>query len=38
MTAVLEYLATHSDFEIDEQIDNKLVLSVARKGYLRRVR
>jgi len=37
-TAVWEYLKSHSEYEIDEQIDNKLLISVAPSGYLRRVR
>lgn len=37
-TAVWEYLKTHSEFEIDSQMDNKLLISVAPSGYLRRVR
>jgi len=37
-TAVREYLKFHSEFEIDHQIDNKLLISVAPEGYLKRVR
>lgn len=37
-TAVREYLKTHSEFEIDKHIDNKLLISVAPDGYLKRVR
>lgn len=37
-TAVWEYLKTHSEFEIDKNIDHKLLISVAPDGYLRRVR
>jgi cephalosporin hydroxylase len=37
-TAVREYLKTHSEFEIDKQIDHKLLISVAPDGYLKRVR
>jgi cephalosporin hydroxylase len=37
-TAVAEYLRTHAEFEVDHRIDNKLLVSVARGGYLRRVR
>jgi cephalosporin hydroxylase len=33
-TAVWEYLKTHSEFEIDKSIDNKLLISVAPEGYL----
>ena len=36
-TAVLDYLKTHSEFEIDKQMDNKLLISVAPDGYLKRV-
>ncbi len=37
-TAVHEYLKTHPEFEIDKQIDHKLLISVAPDGYLKRVR
>lgn len=37
-TAVREYLKTHSEFEIDGLIDNKLLITVAPDGYLKRVR
>ena len=33
-TAVREYLKSHSGFEIDKSIDNKLLISVAPDGYL----
>jgi cephalosporin hydroxylase len=36
-TAVHEWLKTHPEFEIDKDIDNKLLISVAPDGYLRRV-
>ena len=36
-TAVHEYLKTHPEFEIDKQIDHKLLISVAPDGYLRRL-
>jgi len=36
-TAVHEYLRTHPEFEIDKSIDNKLLISVAPDGYLRRI-
>jgi cephalosporin hydroxylase len=36
-TAVHEYLKAHPEFEIDKQIDHKLLISVAPDGYLRRV-
>jgi cephalosporin hydroxylase len=35
-TAVHEWLKTHPEFEIDKDIDNKLLISVAPDGYLRR--
>lgn len=37
-TAVWEYLKTHPEFEIDKSIDNKLLISVAPDGYLKRVK
>ena len=37
-TAVREYLKSHPEFEIDKQIDHKLLISVAPDGYLRRIR
>ncbi|MBK5929950.1 cephalosporin hydroxylase family protein [Halochromatium salexigens] len=37
-TAVHQYLKTHPEFEIDKQIDHKLLISVAPDGYLQRVR
>jgi len=37
-TAVRAYLAQHPEFEIDREIDNKLLISVASEGYLKRVR
>ncbi len=36
-TAMWEYLKTHPEFEIDKQIDHKLLISVAPDGYLKRV-
>lgn len=36
-TAVHEWLKSHPEFEIDESIDNKLLISVAPNGYLKRV-
>jgi cephalosporin hydroxylase len=35
---VHKYLKTHPEFEIDKQIDHKLLISVAPDGYLRRVK
>ena len=37
-TAVREYLRTHSEFEVDSSIHDKLQITVAPEGYLRRVR
>lgn len=37
-TAVWDYLKTHDEFEIDERIHNKLLITVAPDGYLKRVR
>lgn len=37
-TAASEWLKTHPEFEIDKQIDGKLLISVAADGYLKRVR
>lgn len=37
-TAVWEYLKTHSEFEIDESIPQKLLITVAPDGYLKRMR
>ena len=36
-TAVWEYLKTHKEFEIDKSIQNKLLITVAPDGYLKRV-
>lgn len=36
-TAVHEFLTMNSNFEIDRQIDNKILISVAPDGYLKRV-
>ncbi|TVR09158.1 MAG: cephalosporin hydroxylase [Salinarimonadaceae bacterium] len=38
MTAVDAYLAEHPEFEIDAEMDAKLLISVAPRGYLRRLR
>ena len=35
-TAVWEYLKTHSEFEIDKSIQDKLMITVAPDGYLKR--
>jgi cephalosporin hydroxylase len=37
-TAVWEFLKTHAEFEIDKDIQNKLLITVAPDGYLRRVK
>jgi cephalosporin hydroxylase len=37
-TAVWEYLKTHGEFEIDRSIPDKLLVTVAPDGYLKRVR
>ncbi|TWT95620.1 cephalosporin hydroxylase family protein [Neorhodopirellula pilleata] len=36
-SAVMAYLESHSEFEIDHSIDSKLLISVAPKGYLQRI-
>jgi cephalosporin hydroxylase len=36
-TAVWEFLKQCNDFEIDNSIDNKLLISVAPEGYLKRI-
>jgi cephalosporin hydroxylase len=36
-TAVWEYLKTHSEFEIEKSIHQKLLITVAPDGYLKRV-
>jgi cephalosporin hydroxylase len=37
-TAVREYLKKHDEFESDKMIDNKLLISVAPDGYLKRIK
>ena len=37
-TAVFEYLKYNDDFVIDQAIDNKILISVAPSGYLKRVK
>ena len=37
-TAVYAFLKEHDNFEIDKSVDNKLLISVAPEGYLRRIR
>ena len=36
-TAVKEYLKEHPEFKIDKSIDNKLLVSVASDGYLKKI-
>ncbi len=36
-TAVWEYIKTHPEFEIDKQMDHKLLISVAPDGFLKKV-
>jgi cephalosporin hydroxylase len=37
-TAVWAYLKENADFEIDQHMQDKLLITVASDGYLRRVR
>jgi cephalosporin hydroxylase len=37
-TAVFEFLKTNTDFVIDKGIDNKILISVAPDGYLKRIK
>ena len=37
-TAVFDYLKSHSEFEIDRDIQNKTLITVAPDGYLKRMR
>ncbi|MGB6008040.1 cephalosporin hydroxylase family protein [Castellaniella sp.] len=37
LTAARAYLAKHPEFEIDRSIEDKLLITVAREGFLRRV-
>jgi cephalosporin hydroxylase len=36
-TAVWEYLKTHPEFAVDKALDDKLQISVAPEGFLRRI-
>lgn len=36
-TAVWEYLKTHKEFEINKYIENKLLITVAPNGYIKRI-
>ncbi len=38
MTAAKTFVASHPEFEVDRQIDNKLLITVAPSGYLKRVK
>jgi cephalosporin hydroxylase len=37
-TAVFEFLKANDNFEIDKSVDNKLLVSVAPDGYLKRIK
>jgi cephalosporin hydroxylase len=37
-TAVFKFLEDNTDFEIDKNIDNKILISVAPEGYLKRIK
>jgi cephalosporin hydroxylase len=37
MTAVREYLKNHTEFAVDRRIEDKLLITVAREGFLQRV-
>ena len=37
-TAVWEYLKSHSEFEINKEIETKLLITVAPDGYLKRIK
>jgi cephalosporin hydroxylase len=36
-SAVREYLTSHPEFQVDVRMDNKLLISVAPEGYLKRI-
>jgi len=38
LTAVWEFLKTHSEFEIEKSIEQKLLITSAPDGYLKRMR
>jgi len=38
LTAVREFLENNADFEVDQVINNKLLISVAPDGYLKRIK
>jgi cephalosporin hydroxylase len=37
-TGVSEYFKNHSEFNIDKQIQNKLLITVTSDGYLKRIK
>jgi cephalosporin hydroxylase len=37
-TALWKYLETHPEFEIDKSVQDKLLITVAPDGYLKRVK
>lgn len=37
-TAVREYLLSHPEFEVDKNIENKILISVSPEGYLKRLK
>ena len=37
-SAVNEFLQDHANFEVDEQIDGQLVISMNKRGYLKRIK
>ena len=37
-TAVLEFLKTNTDFEIDDSIDSKLLITVSPSGFLKKIK
>ena len=37
-TALKEWITTHSEFVVDKNIDNKLLISVVSEGYLKRIK
>lgn len=37
LTATREFLKTHPEFEIDQELENKLLISAAPSGYLKRL-
>ena len=37
-TAVREFLKQHSEFEIDKDLEHKLLITVAPDGYLKKIK